>query len=68
MSKKSVWSQKPWWCQPWSILLTGSVLLGGLYRLGGLSWLTLLGGFPIVVWMVFFVGIYPALYARAQDP
>ena len=26
----SLWDHKPWWCQPWSILLTGvAVVLGG---------------------------------------
>ena len=27
-----LWSHKPWWCQPWSILLTGVVLVGGSDR------------------------------------
>ncbi|MFM9071933.1 MAG: DUF6737 family protein [Cyanobium sp.] len=22
------WHHKPWWCQPWSILLTGSIGIG----------------------------------------
>ncbi|WP_320676709.1 DUF6737 family protein [Prochlorococcus sp. MIT 1300] len=27
MEKNSIWSQKPWWCQPWSILLTGILVI-----------------------------------------
>ena len=23
MAEPSLWSTKPWWCQPWSIVLTG---------------------------------------------
>nr|WP_306465771.1 DUF6737 family protein [Spirulina major] len=23
------WDYKPWWCQPWSILLTGGVAIAG---------------------------------------
>jgi len=56
-----VWSKKPWWCQPWSIALTGILLLGGLYWIFGLNWPLFVLGFPIVVWMVFFLGIYPRL-------
>jgi hypothetical protein len=29
-----IWQLKPWWCQPWSILLTGVVGVG-------LSWIWL---------------------------
>ena len=24
-----LWSHKPWWCQPWSIVATGVTLVGG---------------------------------------
>ena len=27
-SEYSFWQHKPWWCQPWTILLTGSSLIG----------------------------------------
>jgi hypothetical protein len=60
-SKGSVWSKKPWWCQPWSILLTGFSLLGGLYLVFGLNWPLFVLGSPIVVWMVFFLGVYPRI-------
>jgi membrane protein YdbS with pleckstrin-like domain len=58
-SKESVWSKKPWWCQPWSIALTGISLLSGLYFVFGLNWPLFVLGAPIVVWMVFFLGVYP---------
>jgi hypothetical protein len=58
-SKGRVWSKKPWWCQPWSILLTGFSLLGGLYFIFGLNWPLFVLGSPIAIWMVFFLGVYP---------
>jgi hypothetical protein len=54
-----VWSKKPWWCQPWSIALTGISLLGGLYFVFGLSWPLFVLGSPIAIWMIFFLGVYP---------
>jgi hypothetical protein len=44
-----VWSKKPWWCQPWSIALTGISLLSGLYFVFGLNWPLFVLGAPIVV-------------------
>ncbi|XHX77837.1 MAG: DUF6737 family protein [Stenomitos frigidus ULC029] len=62
MSKAgNVWTYKPWWCQPWSILLTGAVLIGGSWGLLQTVWLTVLVAVPVVVWMVFFLLIYPRL-------
>ncbi|WP_287127907.1 DUF6737 family protein [Candidatus Cyanaurora vandensis] len=62
----NVWAHKPWWCQPWSILLTGTSWTGGLYLWLGLSWLSVVLAAPVLVWMVFFVGIYPTLVRRAD--
>lgn len=63
------WNQKPWWCQPWSILLTGNgaIFLSwfGFHRL----WLTILVGLPLTVWMGFFLIFWPRLmqeYYAAQ--
>ena len=61
----SMWQLKPWWCQPWSIVLTGiAVPLG--------SWLLLhrlLVTLPIVAvivgWWLLFLVLVPAQYAAA---
>ncbi|MEY2977990.1 MAG: DUF6737 family protein [Prochlorotrichaceae cyanobacterium] len=65
-----IWKLKPWWCQPWSIVLT-TIALPSLSWLGFHQvWLT--GGLAVilVVWMSFFLGVYPkmvqALYS--EDP
>ena len=57
----TVWQLKPWWCQPWSILLTGTVLIGGSWLLVHRWWLTLLVAIPVSTWMGFFVLLYPRL-------
>ena len=36
-----LWSHKPWWCQPWSILLTGVGLVGGSWWWLRLWWVSL---------------------------
>lgn len=58
-SLPSIWQLKPWWCQPWSILLTGITLIGGSWLLFQTIWVTLLVALPVVVWMGFFLLIYP---------
>ncbi|XGV96160.1 MAG: DUF6737 family protein [Leptolyngbya sp. BL-A-14] len=62
----SVWSHKPWWCQPWSILLTGGVLIGGSWGLTRMVWLTVLVAVPVVTWMVFFLLVYPRLMMQME--
>jgi hypothetical protein len=57
----SVWQYKPWWCQPWSILLTGITLIGGSWLIFKIIWLTIIIAIPILTWMIFFVIIYPRL-------
>ena len=36
-----LWAQKPWWCQPWSILLTGVAVVVGSWWWLRIWWLTL---------------------------
>jgi hypothetical protein len=57
----SIWSYKPWWCQPWSILLTGVTLISGSWLLFKTLWVSILIAVPILVWMGFFLLLYPRL-------
>lgn len=63
MTQKPVspWSYKPWWCQPWSILLTGVTLIGGSWILFHTLWLTIVVSIPVLTWMGFFLLIWPKL-------
>jgi len=62
-SKKtdSVWNHKPWWCQPWSIVLTGFSIITASWLLFKIVWLSILVAIPISVWMGFFVILFPKL-------
>ena len=55
----SIWQLKPWWCQPWSILLTGTTIISGSWLIFQRIWLTTLVAIPIVAWMGFFLLVYP---------
>jgi hypothetical protein len=59
----SVWHYKPWWCQPWSILLTGLTIIAGSWFLLKIWWVTGLVALPIGTWMGFFLLVYPRLMA-----
>ena len=61
----SLWALKPWWCQPWSILLTGVGLIGGSWLLLKTLWITVLVALPISAWMGFFLLVYPGLFERS---
>lgn len=72
-SSVNPWDHKPWWCQPWSILLTGNgaIFLSwlGFHRL----WLTAIVAVPLTIWMGFFVIFWPRLMveyyaAQAKTP
>ncbi|MBW4417897.1 MAG: hypothetical protein KME13_01560 [Myxacorys californica WJT36-NPBG1] len=64
----NVWDYKPWWCQPWSILLTGVALIGGSWLLLHLIWVTVLVAIPVLAWMGFFLLVYPKAVAKSMEP
>ncbi len=55
------WNYKPWWCQPWSILLTGITLIVGSWLVFHKLWVTAVVAVPLVVWMGFFLLVWPRL-------
>ncbi len=59
------WNYKPWWCQPWSILLTGVTLISGSWLLFKTIWLTVLVAIPLLVWMGFFLLVWPQLMIQS---
>lgn len=59
------WNYKPWWCQPWSILLTGTILISGSWFIWRTVWLTLVISLPILAWMGFFLLIWPQLMRQS---
>jgi hypothetical protein len=65
-NKISVWHYKPWWCQPWSILLTGLLVMGGSWLLFKTIWVTILVSIPVLAWMGFFLLVYPQLVLHSD--
>ena len=61
----SPWKYKPWWCQPWSIVLTGVTLISGIWLIFKIVWLTILVAIPLLIWMGFFLLIWPQLMIRS---
>ncbi|HAX75553.1 MAG TPA: hypothetical protein DCY88_06925 [Cyanobacteria bacterium UBA11372] len=61
----SPWSYKPWWCQPWSILLVGITLIVGSWVLLKTWWVTVLVAIPVSTWMGFFLLIWPQLMRQS---
>ena len=61
---KNPWNYKPWWCQPWSILLTGVAAVGGSWLLTNRIWVSVLVALPILAWWSYFLIIWPRLMAN----
>jgi hypothetical protein len=62
-----IWNYKPWWCQPWSILLTGAVIITSSWLISKNIWISLLVSLPIVAWWVYFLILYPRLVSQAME-
>lgn len=65
-SPGSVWDLKPWWCQPWSILLTGVAIIVGSWMLLQLWWLTAVVSVVIAAWWLLFLVLMPAAWTQEQ--
>ncbi|MFM7360617.1 MAG: DUF6737 family protein [Cyanobium sp.] len=62
-----LWSHKPWWCQPWSILLTGVALISGSWVVLRLWWITAPLTAAVLLWWWLFLVLVPAGYRAAQQ-
>jgi hypothetical protein len=61
----SLWQLKPWWCQPWSIVLTGIAIPLGSWLWLGWWWLT--AGLVLLVlgWWLMFLYLVPRQFKAA---
>lgn len=68
MGRQSFWELKPWWCQPWTILLTGILVIGASWlipaSLGLIHWwwVTLPVALLVLLWWGLFLVLVPAGY------
>jgi len=59
-----LWSHKPWWCQPWSFLLSGVAVVAVSWIWLRLWWLSLPLAAAVLLWWWMFLVLVPAAYAR----
>ncbi|MGB3768645.1 MAG: DUF6737 family protein [Phormidesmis sp.] len=62
---ESMWAVKPWWCQPWSILLTGVSIPAVSWLLLHRLWITVPVVGVMLVWWLLFLVLVPGQYAAA---
>ena len=64
---ESIWSHKPWWCQPWSILLTGCLAVVGSWWLLQRWWISAPLALGVLLWWWLFLVAVPAAYRAEQE-
>ena len=64
MDYPSIWAEKPWWCQPWSIVLTGLILPIGSWLVLGRWWITAPLVAAVLIWWWLFLVLAPRAYRQ----
>lgn len=54
-----IWKYKPWWCQPWTVLSTGTGTILGSWLLFQRIWLTAIISLVILIWWFYFLIFIP---------
>jgi len=67
VAPSSIWALKPWWCQPWSIVLTGMAVVAASLFWPGRLWFSLLLAAGVVAWWLLFLVLVPAAWKREQE-
>jgi hypothetical protein len=63
----TIWQLKPWWCQPWSILLTGVVGVGLSWIWLQRWWITILVSAAVLAWWGLFLILVPRAWKEAVE-
>ena len=63
----NLWQSKPWWCQPWTIILTGVMIVTGSWLMLHTWWITTPLGILIGVWWLYFLVIVPQLLRKMAE-
>lgn len=64
--QNTIWQQKPWWCQPWSILLTGVAVVVSSWLLLHRWWISAPAAAAVLVWWWLFLVLVPGAYRRGE--
>ena len=57
-----LWAEKPWWRQPWTIILTGVLAISGSWLVLNRLWVTIPIAVIVAAWWMLFLVIAPAAY------
>ena len=66
-SKRKFWDLKPFWCQPWSIIVFGILVLIFSWMLFNNIFITSTLTFLVISWWVLFLIIAPSSYELIPD-
>jgi len=62
-----MWQSKPWWCQPWTIVLTGVVVVAGSWVVLQRWWISAGVAAAVMLWWALFIWIVPKAYALQSE-
>jgi hypothetical protein len=62
-----LWQSKPWWCQPWTIILTGVLIVAGSWLVLHIWWITIPLGILIGIWWLYFLVIVPQMLRQMAE-
>ncbi|MFM7267276.1 MAG: DUF6737 family protein [Cyanobium sp.] len=63
----SFWAHKPWWCQPWTIVVTGLVIVAGSWWWPHRWWISLPLALGVLGWWGLFLLLVPAAWRAEQQ-
>ena len=67
MKELSYWGAKPFWCQPWTILLTGLIIIVFTTWWPSILWVTIFLTFVIFLWWFLFLIVAPRAYYEQNN-
>ena len=62
----NLWDYKPWWCQPWSIILTGILVTISVAIVTKIIWVRLLVFVAILAWWTYFLVLVPKMIKNSS--
>ena len=63
----SLWQSKPWWCQPWTILLTGLAAITASWLLLQRWWISAPVALAVLLWWWVFLVVVPRAYQAEMN-
>jgi hypothetical protein len=63
----NLWQSKPWWCQPWTIVLTGVLIVLGSWLALHIWWITMPLAALIGVWWLYFLVLVPRMLQQMAE-